>query len=178
MGLPLWVIRGSPGGWNTGLMGRTGQRLWWAPARGVLLVAVLAGLFGMHVLTAADAVDGHGAIPMIGAADHGGSAGHDSSVVAAGMGQSDSSDDVAAPPETGPVVGSADPGSGIGHGAMAGCILFLVLGGAALLLALLRYRGPFAVAGSGRLTAARLVDLRRRGPPIGWPRVSLSVIRV
>lgn len=159
-------------------MGRTGQRQWWAPIRGVLLVAVLAGLFGMHVLTGADAADGHGAIPMIGAADHG-SAGHDPAMAAAAvMGQSASSDDAAAPSQTRPVVGSADPGSGIGHGAMAGCILFLVLSGAALFLAQLRYRGMFAAAGLGRLTAARLVDLRRRGPPIGWPRISLSVIRV
>ena len=160
-------------------MGRTRQRQRWVLARGLMLAAVLAGLFGMHVLTADDPANGHGAMPMINAAPHGGAAGHDPSMgVAAVMGQTAPADHTAASQEPGAVASAVDPGSGTGHGAMAGCILFLVLGGAALFLALLRYRGPFAPAALGRLTAARLADLRRRGPPPGWPRVSLSVIRV
>lgn len=167
-------------------MGRSGQRQCWAVARGVLLAAVLAGLFAMHVLTGEDAGSGHGVMPKMGVASHGGSAGHDPSMAgtAAVMGEpvSDLSSPVDAvwSPETAAaaVVGPVDPGPGTGHAAMVGCVLFLVLGGAALLLVLLRRRGPLAAAGPGRLTAAGVTDLRRRGPPLGWPRVCLSVIRV
>jgi len=74
---------------------------------------------------------------------------------------------------------TADPGAGgDGHGAMAGCILFLVVGGAALILLLLRYRARSGTAGLGRFVGIAVTDMRRRGPPGRWPRLSLCVIRV
>jgi hypothetical protein len=72
----------------------------------------------------------------------------------------------------------ATPGSGGDDGAMAGCILFLVIGGAALILALVRHRGAPWATGLGRLAGIALTDLRRRGPPGAWPRLALCVIRV
>lgn len=166
-------------------MGRSGQRQCWAVARGVVLAAVLTGLFAMHVLTGEGAGSGHGVMPMMGVASHGGSAGHDPSMAgtAAVMGEpvsdpSSSVDAVWSQEAAAAAVGPVDPGPGTGHAAMVGCVLFLVLGGAALSLVLLRHRGPLAAAGLGRLTAAGWTDLRRRGPPLGWPRVCLSVIRV
>ena len=74
---------------------------------------------------------------------------------------------------------AADPGSGgVDHGAMAGCILFLVVGGAALILLLLRYRAGSGTAGLGRFVGIAVTDMRRRGPPDRWPRLALCVIRV
>jgi hypothetical protein len=74
---------------------------------------------------------------------------------------------------------TADPGSGGGdHGAMAGCILFLVVGGAALILLLLRSRDGQGATGLGRFAGIAVTDMRRRGPPGRWPRHALCVIRV
>jgi hypothetical protein len=61
---------------------------------------------------------------------------------------------------------------------MAGCILFLVVGGAALILLLLRLRGGHGTTGLGRFAGIAVSDMRRRGPPGGWPRLALCVIRV
>jgi hypothetical protein len=87
-----------------------------------------------------------------------------------------------------PIVGVADiaavtaagPGSAGDHGAMAGCILFLAVGAAALILILilLRFRGGPGTSGLGRLAGAAVSDMRRRGPPGRWPRLALCVIRV
>ena len=76
------------------------------------------------------------------------------------------------------VLSAADPGSGgTDHGAMAGCILFLVVGGAALILLQLRDRDDGGTTGLGRVAGITVTDLRRRGPP-DWPRLALCVIRV
>jgi hypothetical protein len=131
----------------------------------VLLAAVLAGLFGMHVLTAEDS--GHGTLPMIATSAHDGTTGPDRATT----------QDVPAAMDAAVVLPAA-PGSGGDHGAMAGCILFLVIGGAALILALLRHRGAPWATGLGRLAGMALTDLRRRGPPGLWPRLALCVIRV
>ncbi len=67
--------------------------------------------------------------------------------------------------------------SGFEHGDMAGCVLFLVIGGAALLL--LALARPAAGAGDhDRRAGGGRLGLRRRGPPDRWPRIALSVIRV
>lgn len=80
--------------------------------------------------------------------------------------------------DSGAVLLPAAPLPGGDHGAMAGCILFLVIGGAALIFALLRHRGGPWATGLGRLAGVALTDLRRRGPPGAWPRLALCVIRV
>jgi hypothetical protein len=140
--------------------------------RGLLLGAVLAGIFGMHVLTADDGASGHGALPMISTAGHGmtGGAGtavtHDPRVVPA--------------PQMSPVamasVSAADSGSGMTHGGMAACILFLAA--AALILVLLRYRRLTRSTGLGRAARSALTGIRRRGPPGRYrPRIALCVIR-
>ena len=61
---------------------------------------------------------------------------------------------------------------------MAGCILFLVVGGAALILLLVRHRDGYGTTGLGRLASIAVTDMRRRGPPGRWPRLALCVIRV
>jgi hypothetical protein len=149
-------------------------RRWSTAARWTLLAAVLAGVFGMHVLTADDGTGSHGSLPMIGPSTHD------------GMGESAplpiSAVPVMSPAGFGagadmqPAVG---PGSGgTDHSAMAECILFLVVGGAALALLMLRSRGSGQVAGLGQVARIGLTDLRRRGPPGDRPRLALCVIRV
>lgn len=131
-------------------------------ARWVLLLAVIAGVFGMHVLTAGDG-PGHGMVP----ADTK-TAGHHGDPA------------MAEPePQPAPVEPMAAPlPPAFGHGDMAGCILFLVVGGALLLLALALVRAGGGRDDRDRRTAGLLLDLRRRGPPDGWPRVALGVLRV
>ena len=80
--------------------------------------------------------------------------------------------------DSGAVLLPATPGTGGDHGEMAGCILFLVIGGAALILALLRNRGAPWTTGLGRLAGIALTDLPRRGPPGASARLALCVIRV
>jgi len=140
-------------------------------ARLMLLGAVLAGLFGMHVLTADDGSSRHGALPMISTTGHADMTGPAPSPAAAMS--------MALGSLPGAAVLAVDPGSGgDGHGAMAGCILFLVVGGAALILLLLRYRAGSGTAGLGRFAGIAVTDMRRRGPPDRWPRLALCVIRV
>jgi hypothetical protein len=164
------------GRWNTdgvGWTGRQGRRMSTA-ARLTLLGAVLAGLFGMHVLTADDG-SRHGALPMISTTGHDTMTGHRSAPTTPppmSMAALDGLPGIAA-------VLTIDPGSGgDGHGAMAGCILFLVVGGATLILLLLRYHAGSGMAGLGRLVGTVRTDMRRRGPPDRWPRLALCVIRV
>ena len=150
------------------------MRLLSTAARLALLAAVLAGLFGMHVLTAEDGSSGHDALPMISTSGHPSmtpahSPANPMSVVMDAVG---SLPGIAAEL-------SADPGAGgVDHGAIAGCILFLVVGGAALVLLLLRLREGHGTTGRGRFALIALSDMRRRGPPGRWPRLSLCVIRV
>jgi hypothetical protein len=139
--------------------------------RGLLLITVLAGIFGMHVLTADDDAGGHGALSMISTAGHG---------MAGGPGTATTHDPRVMPaPQMAPVTiatVSADSGSGMTHGGMAACILFL--GAAALVLVLLRYRRLTRSTGPGRAALSALTGIRRRGPPVRYrPRIALCVIR-
>jgi hypothetical protein len=118
--------------------------------RWVLLVAVIAGVFGMHVLTAGDG-PGHGMLPVAMAPDHHGAA-----------------------PDA--VTERTPPGPAVAH--LAGCVLFLVAGGAVLLLVALARLGGAGDRADDRRAGGLLRDLRRRGPPDGWPRLALNVIRV
>jgi hypothetical protein len=161
-------------GWNTDRVGRTDRRARrrWNAARSVLLAAVLAGLFGMHVLTDEDSgTGGHGTLPMIATSAHDDMSGPARAATRDVPATIDAAD-------RGAVFLPATPGTGGDHGAMAGCILFLVIGGVALILALLRHRGAPWATGLGRLVGIVLTDLRRRGPPGAWPRLALCVIRV
>jgi len=168
---------GREGRWNTGGVGwtdRQARRLSTA-ARWTLLAGVLAGLFGMHVLTAEDGSGGHGGLPMIsttGHADMAGPAAPPADSLTVVM------DAIGTLPGIAAVL-TADPGAGGGdHGAMAGCILFLVVGGAALILLLLRLHDGQGTTGQGRFASIAVSDMRRRGPPGRWPRLALCVIRV
>ncbi|WP_395729872.1 DUF6153 family protein [Nakamurella sp.] len=131
-------------------------------ARWVLLLAVIAGVIGMHVLTAGDG-PGHGMLPAVTMA-----AGHHGDPAMAEPASHSASVE--------PMVASLPPA--FGHGDMAGCILFLVVGGALLLLALALARAGTGPDDRDRRAAGLLLDLRRRGPPDGWPRIALRVLRV
>lgn len=122
----------------------------------MLLLAVIAGVFGMHVLTAGDG-PGHGMLPTITMAGH-----HEDPAMV---------EPAPAQPMAGPLP------AGAGHGDMAGCVLFLVIGGTALLLLALA-RSAGGPRDHDRRRDGRPLDPRRRGPPDGWPRIALGVIRV
>jgi hypothetical protein len=154
---------------------RPGRR-WSTAARWLLLAAVLAGLFGMHVLTAGHGTSRHSMLPMAGVAAHDVIGGHNLTSVGAMPVETTNAmpGSVGVDVQVMPVT----PGPGVDHGAMAGCILFLVVGGAALLFALLRRRRGAGSPGIGRLAGTAVTDMRRRGPPGRWPRLALCVIRV
>lgn len=134
-----------------------------AVARWLLLVAVAAGVFGMHALTAEDTGHGHGVLPVASgpAADH------------AGMNPAAAAVSAFDPGGFQTVAG--DAGHGGDTATMAGCLLFLVVGAAALIAALLRALRSSDRAAADRAAAA-LTGVRRRAPP-RRPRVALCVIR-
>jgi hypothetical protein len=129
----------------------------------------------MHVLTAEDGSGGHGGLPMISTSQH-------SDMV--GLAPSNAArmpvlmDAIGSVPRIAAVLSPDPDAGGADHGEMAGCILFLVVGGAALILLLFRLRDGQGKTGPGRFAGIAVADLRRRGPPIRWPRLALCVIRV
>jgi hypothetical protein len=134
-----------------------------SPVRWALLLAVIAGIFAMHVLTPGDG-PGHGSLPTAAGTHH-------------GMTADPMAEPVMAPEAFVTAWVGAEPPSSE-HGDMAGCILFLVVGGVLLLLAALARRNA-TVTAPGPVSARRaLFDMRRRGPPRGRPRLALGVIRV
>ena len=145
----------------------------------------MAGLFGMHVLTAETAAGGHGDLPHTMSASS--MAGHDPGVDA-GLGEhsgatvpADSSATVIVQMVHVIATGSSpwQQPAGEGHGGLGSCVLFLVVGGALTLLALLASRAFGGDAGVAPLAGAAVSLLRRRGPPGRYrPRVALCVIRV
>ena len=179
-GMPSWYsLPGDRRFWgcNTGRVSRTDRqtRRLSTAARWALLVAVLVGLFGMHVLTAEDDSGGHGGLPMIGTSGH-----PDMTVTAHSPADPMPvvMDAVGTLPRVAAEV-SADPGAGgVDHGAMAGCILFLAVGGAVLILLLVRLRDGQKTTELGGFASNAVSDMRRRGPPGRWPRLALCVIRV
>ena len=158
-----------PGGSDRGTPGATAvsPRV---PARWVLLCAVIAGVFVLHVLTSENDHNGHGD-PSAGLAT-----GHLVNHPGTGAGAQPDSADAA------PVVATiSDPATPVGDGDggwLSGCILFMAVTGTGALLALARQRrlptrsAPTLVMGVGGV-------MTRRGPPPGTvPRLALSVIRV
>ena len=116
----------------------------WTAVRWTLLAAVLAGLFGMHVLSDGDNASGHGDLAPVGAAAQSSSSNRRHDGHAAGP--PTASDSGAASNTSSVAVVSAVWAAptvpmGAGH-AMAQCVLFLVAVGSALLLALLASRWP------------------------------------
>jgi hypothetical protein len=125
----------------------------------LILAAVLAGLFGMHVLGVEDA-NGNHVTPSAAAA--GGSV----SVMADAM-PSD--------------VTAGNPGSHQGgHDGMSACILFLVLGGVGLAVGWLVRKLIRQLTEGARQAWVVAVSHRRRGPPAvsDRPRIALCVLRV
>lgn len=140
----------------------------------LLPAAVLAGLFGMHVLTVEDSTGGHGALPQFTMTGHG-VTGADTAVPAAVSAAVDGQ--AGLPGLVAAVLRSAADGMG-GHGDLGSCILFLVVGGAALLLAWLAARRATQTASTTRPAGVTRSQVRRRGPPGRYrPRVALCVIR-
>ena len=150
----------------------------WTAVRWTLLTAVLAGLFGMHVLTDGDNASGHGDLAPVGAAGQSSS----STDVMTSMPRDlpTASDSGSAVNTSSVAVVSAAPTvpMGAGHG-MAQCVLFLVTVGSAVLLALLASRWPAPTGGLLAAVTAIWGELRRRGPP--GPerrRIALCVTRI
>lgn len=131
--------------------------------RWLLLGAVVAGIFGMHVLTAEDAGHGHGALPV--STSTAGHAGMPADTTPALSVKSTDAETVAAP-----------SGHGTNTTVMAGCMLLLAIGAAALIAALLRSVGHADSTGFSRVTAG-IAGIQRRGPP-HRPRVALCVTRI
>lgn len=152
--------------------------------RWLLLTAVLAGLFGMHVLTAETSSGGHGALPHT--LSSSATAGHEPAGDPTGAHSAVIDPAPVAAALAGPFMPGAalaDPspstGHGGGHGGLGGCVLFLVIGGALVLLALLAARAVRDAGGAPAAAGTALTLLWRRGPPGGHrPRVALCVIRV
>ena len=137
--------------------------------RWLLVSLVLTGVIAMHVLSQHDAAGGH----------HGSIIDEPAAVAAMSElgvhGGHDGADMGAAAAVGAPMVMPAVPG---GDPSMAACILFLVVGAGAVVLALLaglrRRIEPFAARAS-----ASVATTVPRGPPlIGPPRISLCVLRV
>ena len=150
----------------------------WIAVRWTLLAAVLAGLFGMHVLTDGDTASGHGDLAPVRTAAQSPS----STDVMTGMPRDlPTAFDSGSTSNTSSVaVISAAPTvpMGAGHG-MAQCVLFLVAVGSALLLALLASRWPATTGGLLAAVTTIWGELRRRGPP--GPerrRIALCVTRI
>jgi hypothetical protein len=149
----------------------------WTAVRWTLLAAVLAGLFGMHVLTDGDNASGHGDLAPVGAAGQSSS----SNLVMTGMPRDlpTAFDSGSAVNTSSVAVVSAAPTVPMGAGhTMAQCVLFLVTVGSALLLALLASRWP---ATTGCLLAAVTAiwgELRRGPPGPERRRIALCVTRI
>ncbi|GGM09742.1 hypothetical protein GCM10011594_32050 [Nakamurella endophytica] len=150
----------------------------------MLLLAVLAGLFGMHVLTAESSSGGHGALPTAsGAGAHSANqaGGHDSAADHAVAALTGSLVEPAGMTRAAGAAAEAPDPAGMpeGHGGLSGCILFMVIGGALVLLVLLSGRAWPAASGAWSATWTARWQVRRRGPPgRDRPRVALCVIRV
>jgi len=139
----------------------------------MLLAAVLAGLFGMHVLTDGDDDSVHGDLAPIPAAAQSSSGDHVMTGVRREVGGTPVNARSAAVVSTAP-----NGGLGAGHG-MAQCVLFLLTVGSALLLALLASRWPATTCGPLAAVTVMWCDLRRRGPPgPERPRIALCVTRI
>lgn len=142
----------------------------WPAARWLLIGMVLSGLVAMHILSQHQAAGGHGMF-----------IGHPQP--ASGVSGHQHQDE---PTNGMPLTVSADHGAALAApawpagsvGSMAACVLFLIVGGGAVLStrsATGRARTP---VDDGRLSSGRL-DLAPRGPPEGAPpRISLCVLRV
>lgn len=141
--------------------------------RWVLVSLLLTGVIAMHVLSQHDAGGGHhGSIidePAAAPADlHSGH--HPADMTGAAVA------DVAGAAVAGtPTLMPVDPGP-VGV-LMAGCILFLVIGAGALVLALLTAMRR-RVSSSVRHPNSAVTSVSRSPPRIGPPRISLCVLRV
>lgn len=154
--------------------------------RWVLLLAVLAGLFGMHVLTAEATDGGHGSLPTVAHVGHAMA----QSVPADAMGHSPSAGSDAAVLVGSPLAVPGDAGvtadapmntGGMptDHGGLGGCILFLAIGGTLMLLLTLVSRAQLGAATAWLPSLLAWGGAPRRGPPgRERPRVALCVIRV
>jgi hypothetical protein len=152
----------------------------WTAVRWTLLAAVLAGLFGMHVLSDGDDTSGHGDLAPVAAGQP--PSGTDVMTgmprdlpTASGSGATSNTSSVAV---VSAVWAAPTVPMGAGHG-MAQCVLFLVAVGSALLLALLASRWPATTGGLLAAVTTIWGELRRRGPP--GPerrRIALCVTRI
>ena len=149
----------------------------WTAVRWTLLAAVLAGLFGMHVLTDGDNASGHGDLaPVRAAAQSSSSTDVMTSMprdlpTASDSGSTSNTSSVAV---ISAVWAAPTVPMGAGH-AMSQCVLFLVAVGSALLAS----RWPATTCGLLAAVTAIWGELRRRGPP--GPerrRIALCVTRI
>ena len=153
----------------------------WTAVRWTLLAAVLAGLFGMHVLTDGDNASGHGDLAPVRAAAQSSSS---TDVMTSMPRDLPTASDSGSTLNTSSVAVisavSAAPTVPMGAGdGMAQCVLFLFTVGSAVLLALLASRWPATTGGLPAAVTTIWGELRRRGPP--GPerrRIALCVTRI
>lgn len=148
----------------------------WALLRWLMLIAVIGGIFGMHVLTGSEMTSEHGPLPKVGHSALAGTAAmqqpaEESLPAAAGSTQGSDGAAVAAT--------TSGSGQGMSHDAMGACILFLVVGGAAAVAALLATRLKSRSGQTAATMASAVAGAMRRGPPGRCrPRIALCVYRV
>jgi hypothetical protein len=150
---------------------RTGVRA--ALLRWVLVSLLLTGVIAMHVLSQHDAGSGHhgSIIDESAAVPVGQHSGHGAADLAGAA-----VPDMAGAAVTGtPMLTPVDPGP-VGV-SMANCILFLVIGAGALVLALLTAMRRRVASSVGHSNSA-VTSVSRSPPRIGPPRISLCVLRV
>jgi len=147
----------------------------WLATRWVLVGTVLSGVIAMHVLGAHEAGGGHGMVIEGQQLAAGASVSEPGGTMTMSMPAAESTP-AAAAELSAVVLMPAMPGGSMG--AMATCVLFLVVGAATVLLALLA-SGSARTSISRQRWCAGLLDLSPRGPPgSGLPRISLCVLRV
>jgi Family of unknown function (DUF6153) len=135
----------------------------WSIRRWVLLVAIIAGILGMHVLTGGTS-GAHGSMP---------SAPTVEMTTSAPLGSRTHHDDPVG--DAGENAGTPQGGA---HHVMAACILFVVTGAALRLLASSNLRGRMGMVDLLRSHHRPRFDRMRAPPAAGQRRILLCVIRI
>lgn len=140
--------------------------------RWLLVGLVMAGIVGMHVLSAPDSGEGHGMVMTAQRTELGHTDGHGATSAAPML-----MSDAAAGEAIGATSVAAAGGNGM-SGSMAMCLLFLGAAAAALAVLMLRMRRKARPAGHSCPAASGWGPFLRGPPGADPPRIALCVLRV